>query len=160
MRPQREDSKIQTFTSDDVYMAGQSFAVRDALAQVLAGLDPLDLHEEDAAAIELVLAEVLNNIVEHAYSATPSKTKVQIKCELDADELSFTIHDWGLPMLDGQTPIGALPDNETDMDDLPEGGFGWYIIKRLTREISYKRDGDKNCLTLRIAIDGKRPALA
>ena len=155
MKSKRDGSKTQTFTSDQVNIAGRSFTVREALTRVFAGLDPLNLHQEDAATIELVLAEVLNNIVEHAYSASPSKTKVQIQCKLEADELSFTIHDWGLAMPDGQTPVGALPDHETDIDDLPEGGFGWHIIKRLTRDLSYIRDGNKNCLNLRIAINGQ-----
>ncbi len=43
------------------------FAVREALTAVLSGLDFLSLDLEESGAVELVLAEVLNNVVEHAY---------------------------------------------------------------------------------------------
>jgi serine/threonine-protein kinase RsbW len=32
-------------------------------------------------------------------------------------------------------------------DDLPEGGFGWYLIRTLARDVRYDRNGVTNCLT-------------
>ena len=43
------------------------FAARKALAKLLEGLSPLQLDSEDADSIKMVLAQVLNNIVEHLY---------------------------------------------------------------------------------------------
>ena len=42
-------------------------AVRKALKELLDGLSPLDLDIEEMGTVELVMAEALNNIVEHAY---------------------------------------------------------------------------------------------
>lgn len=42
-------------------------AVRKALKELLDGLAPLDLDIEEMGTVELVMAEALNNIVEHAY---------------------------------------------------------------------------------------------
>ena len=42
-------------------------AAREALEMLMAALDPLDLSLDDKGMIELVVAEILNNIVKHAY---------------------------------------------------------------------------------------------
>ena len=38
---------------------------------------------------------------------------------------------------------------------MPDGGFGWFLIKSLTEDIHFSRAGDKNKLTL---VVGVRPA--
>ena len=51
-----------------VSFSSDALAVRESLAHVLQHLACLELNEDDTAAFELVAAEVLNNIVEHAYA--------------------------------------------------------------------------------------------
>jgi serine/threonine-protein kinase RsbW len=38
-------------------------------------------------------------------------------------------------------------------DDLPEGGFGWFLIRELTKDLQYVRHEDQNRLTFSIPID-------
>ena len=35
-----------------------------------------------------------------------------------------------------------------DAAALPEGGFGWFLIRTLTKSLNYIRQNDENCLTL------------
>ena len=58
--------------------------------------------------------------------------------------------DAGAPM-----PNNTLP-NRTDHDlagpaaDLPEGGFGWFLIRDLAQDVEYRRAGAQNVLNLRL----------
>ena len=48
---------------------------------------------------------------------------------------------------------GARQATIVDVADLPEGGFGWYLIRTLTQELTYLRDGERNLLSMCIDVD-------
>lgn len=127
-------------------------AVRDALGQIMRGLAPLDLTAEDAIAVELVLAEALNNVAEHAYPAHHAEGPIQVTCDFDRGGLNVMVADEGLAMPDGQAPPGNPQAVDLDVQDLPEGGFGWFLIRDLTRDLTYTRIGQENRLCFRMAV--------
>ena len=55
-------------------------------------------------------------------------------------------------MPDGKLPIGQLSPLDVETRDLPEGGFGWFLIQHLAKDVTYCRAGDQNWLKLRLAI--------
>lgn len=126
--------------------------MRDALHKLLDGLRPLALDVEEAGTVELVMAEALNNIVEHAYPEGDPAGPIDISCEERSDGLVIMVKDRGRSMPDGRTPIGAQVDVNLPMHDMPEGGFGWFLIKDLAKDVTYRRVGDENHLTLRLAV--------
>jgi len=126
-------------------------AVRRALATVMDGLDTLGLDELEAGAVELVLAEVLNNVVEHAYGSG-AVGWIQVTCGHDPSGLRMTIRDRGAPMPDGQLPLQRLAEPRSVASDIPEGGFGWFIIRDLARDIEYRREDGVNILGFRMAV--------
>jgi serine/threonine-protein kinase RsbW len=128
-------------------------AVREALSAFLDALSPLDLDSDDTGTVELVLAEVLNNIVEHAYPPPDPSGPIRICCAPQPDGLVVRITDKGRAMPDGELPLGADAPLDMAIDDLPEGGFGWFLIRSLAQDISYTRVGDENHLVMRLAID-------
>ncbi len=107
---------------------------------------------DDASSVEIVLAEVLNNIVEHAYPADePGKIGLAVRRRNSA--LMFEITDKGRPMPKGRAPIGNHPMSEFCPDDaMPEGGYGWYLIREIVRDLVYDRRDDQNILLFRIRI--------
>jgi len=125
-------------------------AVREALAQIMKGLAPLDLTPEDAIAVELVLAEALNNVAEHAYPTHHAQGPIQVTCDFEHGGLNVTVADRGLGMPDGQAPKGNPQPVDLDVQDLPEGGFGWFLIRDLTRDLTYTRIGRENRLRFRM----------
>ncbi len=131
-------------------------AVREALGGFIACLNPLQLDLEEISTVELVLAEALNNIVEHAYPVAMPDQPIRISCVHRRDGLWITISDKGHPMPDGQVPIGMAQDIDVDIMDMPEGGFGWFLIKDLAKDVSYCRKGQENCLDLRLAVAVRR----
>lgn len=127
-------------------------AARTALDHLLEGLSPLKLDTEEAGTVELVVAEALNNIVEHAYPEGKSDGPINIMCKHLPDGLHLTLVDHGLPMPDGRTPVGAPVDLDVDLMDMPEGGFGWFLIKDLAKDVYYERKEWENRLSFRLAV--------
>jgi serine/threonine-protein kinase RsbW len=125
-------------------------AVRKALRRVMTRIAPLNMDVEELNTVELVLAEVLNNIVEHAYPSEAEVGLIHIFGRQKPNGLHVRIVDRGRPMPDGRMPLGAAPS--LDLTDLPEGGFGWFMIQDLAKDVQYRREGDRNVLTLRLPV--------
>lgn len=103
------------------------------------------LSQDRRGSAELVLAEVLNNVAEHAYPQATGPVSVSIG-RTDKG-LRFVIVDQGLPMPDGVLPTGELPASFVGpLAALPEGGFGWHLIRSLTTDLSYSRANGCNHL--------------
>lgn len=155
MSPAIEEGQAETsFSPVEIFLDGCPEAVRSALAELLSALAPLALDIEETSSIELVLAEALNNIVEHAYQAGAETTggPIQISCTHHADGLHLRILDRGRAMPSGIPPLGQAQPTAVAIADLPESGFGWFLIKDLAKDVRYRRIGEQNQLDLRLAV--------
>ena len=123
-------------------------AVRQALGALFDRLMAGSITEEARVTAQIVLAEALNNIVEHAYAQ--SKGDIEVSIEICPGGLTCRIMDAGLPMPGGELPAGQLATLAPE-DDLPEGGYGWYLIRTLSQDLNYRREGERNLLTFRIS---------
>jgi serine/threonine-protein kinase RsbW len=130
-------------------------AVRAGLKRILA-LPPLSgLPPNGRSTAELVLAEVLNNVVEHAYASADHSGSITITLSAGAAGVDCLIVDQGLAMPGGVLPQGRLPGGpDTALQDLPEGGFGWHLIRTLTLDLTYVRNGGDNRLSLTLPHNG------
>lgn len=107
---------------------------------------PNPVHPDTTPVFELVLAEVLNNIVEHALAGQPDG-RIDIDIAAAPSGLTCCIRDNGRAMPGGVLPSGELPDICVDLADMPEGGFGWHLIRSLTSDLTYRRSADGNALS-------------
>lgn len=123
-------------------------AVRQALITLFQHLMTGRMSADARDTAQIVLAEALNNIVEHAYAQAPGEIEVTI--DVSSLGLTFRIMDAGLPLPGGALPKGQLPPMRPE-DELPEGGFGWHLIRTLSQDLHYRREGERNFLTFRIA---------
>jgi serine/threonine-protein kinase RsbW len=123
-------------------------AVRTALARLLSAAPLHALTEDDRGTVELVLAEVLNNVVEHAYAGASGPVEVGL-CATPHG-LACRIVDQGLAMPGGALPEGRLP--AAAPSELPEGGFGWHLIRSLTADLTYARCAGQNRLSFLIPL--------
>jgi serine/threonine-protein kinase RsbW len=120
-------------------------AVRDALAALMAGPILAEVSEDERGTAELVLAEAMNNIVEHSYADTGCG-EITLTLWQSEGEVACRITDRGAAMPDEMLPVGALADHQ-EAAELPEGGFGWFLIRTLSRDLRYARLGTLNELT-------------
>lgn len=129
---------------------GSSHAVGEALGRMRAHVKGHGLAPEHVDAVEIVLAEVLNNIVEHGYRADGSSL-ISMTVTARKNGVDCVVCDRGLGMPDGKIPCPRRFDAEMkDMDDLPEGGFGWGLIHDLASDLRYTREGKENRLSFTI----------
>ncbi len=120
---------------------------RTALCSIMADIRSRELAEEQVAAVEIALAEVVNNVVEHAYSGIPPG-EIQVEFGFCSGALRIGVSDHGNPLPDGKLPEGNPADVSGPLDEMPEGGFGWFMIRTLAREIHYIRENGCNHLEL------------
>lgn len=132
-------------------LQADSFAVRDALAIVVETLEKSDLSTEELGSVELVLAEALNNIVEHAYRRREDG-EIQLWWTLGRTGLHVRIADTGRQMPDGWVPLMMSRDAADHAALVPEGGFGWFLIAGLAHNVVYRREKNVNTLTFRMVV--------
>lgn len=131
---------------------GTPDTVRDILGDLRQHLSGLGLSQDSCGTVEIVMAEALNNIVEHAY-APHWEGPLWLSGALKDGVLTLNTRDTGHPMPGLDVPQGSLPDASGPLDTLPEGGFGWYLIHDLTESLSYRHEDGENRLTLTFAIN-------
>lgn len=95
--------------------------------------------------VQIVLAEALNNIAEHAYGRV-ALGAVSVTVARHGNDLCIDIADWGRPIVEQAVhdTTGPAPD------DLAEGGYGRFLIQALSSEARYSRSGGRNNLFLRL----------
>lgn len=142
-----DDGRTRDVSAQTVHLCIPALpdAVRRALRQLDQATAAAGLSADARSSAEVVLAEVLNNIVEHAYSGRSGD--IQITFSPGRRGGHFQVVDDGLPMPGGFLPAGLLPTLE---GEVPEGGFGWHLIRSLAEDITYRREGGKNLLGFRL----------
>ncbi len=128
--------------------------VRRWVQNTVDALEATGTSADDLSSVEIVLAEAMNNVVEHAYP-DGRDGKIRLVAKRRNDALMVEIRDRGRPMPQGRAPLGNHPMAEFHQDDpMPEGGFGWYLIREIVRDLVYDRQDDENMLLFRIKLTG------
>lgn len=127
-------------------------AVRSALKQLATELSELGVGPDDVGSAEVVLGEVLNNIVEHAYGElVPGRIVVSLTQR--KTYLRFLVVDEGRALPLEEVPHGVLPKLDGPLEAMPEGGFGWYLVQKLATDLTYQRKEGRNELAFSILYD-------
>lgn len=98
--------------------------------------------EDQRYCLNLALAEGFSNAVRHAHQDLPPATPIDIDVSLWDDRMEIRIWDWGKPF---------NPDvvEEPSPGTLQEGGYGWFLLRRLANKVVYERYQDRrNCLLI------------
>lgn len=122
-------------------------AVSDALVALRTTIRTVSAPARADGMWELVLAEIGNNIVEHACTGRAGET-FDLSIWVEGAQLTARFSDRGIPMPGLTTPDTPLPQAET----LPEGGFGWPLIHALCDAVHYRHAGGRNILTVAIPL--------
>ncbi len=137
IKPQGRGPAFQTVMEPDF------LAVRNTSLKIDNHLAAHQLPADDHQNCSIALTEALNNIVEHGFANLDSG-EIRIALTVGVTTIRAVLTDDGRAMPGFQLPEGAAPDPI----DLPEGGFGWFMIKSLSRSQTYERCGEMNVLTL------------
>ncbi len=99
--------------------------------------------------LRLCLAEALNNIVEHAYDGAEGKP-IYADVRFKPESYEIMLIDEGKPMPGGNAPSGEVDYDLDDFEALPEGGFGWMLIRTQMDAVEYERRDGCNVLRLEL----------
>lgn len=94
--------------------------------------------------INLALDEVFTNVVNYGIEDEPGQS-VRFSFYHRGDSIEIVVCDNGRAF---DPTRAAAPDLNLPLDEQPIGGLGIFLIRQYTDSISYKRDGDRNILTL------------
>ncbi len=92
----------------------------------------------------IVFDELLSNIISYGYNDS-NEHIIEMGIELKSERLIITITDDGIPFNPFQKDP---PDTMLSVDERSIGGLGIHIVKNLMDEYGYKRNADKNIITL------------
>lgn len=135
--------------------AADETAVRAALITVDTILADAGATHDLRTRTQIALAEACNNIVEHAYKPLPDGRDGRITLDIsgDAGGLQITLRDRGRAMPEGPLPGRVLPRiDPSNPANLPEGGFGWPLLREMTRALSISRRNGQNILRFRLLL--------
>lgn len=136
---------------DEVFPADFRW-VRRWIQKTIDRLTASGVSGDEASSVEIVLAEALNNVVEHAYPPNKPGT-IRLVVRRRNNSLMFEVSDKGRPMPKGRAPIGNHPMTEFNPNDaMPEGGYGWFLIREIVHDLVYDRRNDENILLFRIRV--------
>lgn len=96
--------------------------------------------------LNLALAEGFSNAVRHAHKELPPETLIEIELSIRDKQIEIRIWDRGKPF---------NPDliEEPLPGTLCEGGYGWFLLRRLADRVVYERCQDgRNCLLISSSI--------
>ena len=94
--------------------------------------------------VNLVLEELGLNIMSYGYDEGLHEFEIALTSE--ADVLRIEVTDDGRPF----DPLNEAPEPDLDasVDDRQVGGLGIHLVRTMVDEMSYRREQDKNHLTL------------
>lgn len=103
------------------------------------------LSSETVFNLQLALEECVSNVIMYAYPPDERHT-IRVTGELQDPDLVFTIEDTGIPFDPTQV---SEADTSLSAEDRPIGGLGIFLVRQLMDSMTYRREADKNLLTLR-----------
>ncbi|MBD0336538.1 MAG: anti-sigma regulatory factor [Cyanobacteria bacterium Co-bin13] len=92
--------------------------------------------------LTIALTEGFTNAVRHAHAELPPDTTIDIDLSFARDRIEIRIWDHG-------QPFNPEELQEPEPGALLEGGYGWFLLRRLADRVTYQRVKDgRNCLSI------------
>lgn len=123
-------------------------AVSDSIPKVTdwmeTELQALACPQKSMMQIAVAIDELVTNIVSYAYPDQPGEFSVKLECDDGMATITFT--DSGIPYDPLQKPD---PDVTLPADQRKAGGLGIFLVKKLMDSMEYRREGERNIVTIR-----------
>lgn len=94
--------------------------------------------------VNLALEELVINIMDYGFAEGDHDIDITVISE--DHRLTIEIADSGKPFDPLQD--APVPDVDAPMEERPIGGLGIYLVRNMMDDMQYRREGDRNYLTL------------
>jgi serine/threonine-protein kinase RsbW len=95
--------------------------------------------------VETGVVEAVNNVIKHAYKNRKGHD-VEVIVSLFLDRITFQVCDTGTAM--EPKKVSKMDFDPDNLEELPEGGMGLYVIDSVMDKVEYVRAGEKNILVM------------
>lgn len=126
--------------STDISVAPRHAALSGLLAALDEACRQLAIGEAEGLRLQLLAEELFINTVDHGRPDAESSC-VSLRLIRQQDDIVLHYEDRGMPFDPSSCALPAA------MPELP-GGMGIRLIRGLTREVRYRREGDRNVVEL------------
>jgi anti-sigma regulatory factor (Ser/Thr protein kinase) len=107
-------------------------------------LEPRALSSKLVYAVNLILEEILMNIIKYGYDDEDSH-EIEVQIGVEKEEIALTVIDDGKEF--NPLTIPGLARSKSAMDRLEEG-LGLQFVRHMRNAMEYRRQEDKNILTI------------
>ena len=115
--------------------------------KILAVLEELNADHKTAYKVRLALDELLTNVVSYAYEGKEGgEIEISYKIADDPRSITLSIADEGKAFNPLETKD---PDLALDVAERKIGGLGIFLVKNVMDEIDYRREDERNILTIK-----------
>ena len=104
------------------------------------GLAPNVVHD-----LNLALEEILTNIISYGYTDN-REHEIKVRLSVQPGEVKAEVEDDGQPFNPFDAPE---PDTTKSLQERTIGGLGIHLVRKLMDGLEYKRQGERNLLTIR-----------
>ena len=119
--------------------------LNEVLAFMDAELEAVDCPMKTQIALDIAVEEIFVNIAHYAYGAEGAGGAV-LQFEISPEEAMITFIDEGT----AYDPLAKEdPDITLSAEERPIGGLGIFMVKKSMDDVTYRREDDKNILTIR-----------
>ncbi len=119
--------------------------LNQVLACMDAELEAVDCPMKTQIALDIAVEEIFVNIAHYAYGAEGAGGAV-LQFEISPEEAMITFIDEGT----AYDPLAKEdPDITLSAEERPIGGLGIFMVKKSMDDVTYRREDDKNILTIR-----------
>jgi anti-sigma regulatory factor (Ser/Thr protein kinase) len=101
--------------------------------------------EDVSATMRLAVEEVVTNVIHHGTDPDNTHT-IAISFQWEQGEFTAIVADDGRPFDPLAHPV---PNTELPIEERPIGGLGVYMVRQLMDGLEYRRDGNRNILTMK-----------
>ena len=102
-----------------------------------------DVSSDAAYCVCLSLDEIVSNVIRHGYDH--DRHEILVHLALDDGQMTVVVEDEGRAFNPLEVPT---PDFDRTIEERGIGGLGIHIVRHMVDHLDYRREGNRNILTL------------
>jgi serine/threonine-protein kinase RsbW len=141
-------------------MSSLSLILRNHVSEIARLVDQIEVFGLEAGLpsdvtfrLTLALDETVSNVIRHGLR-DGAEHHISVHVQVADGMVTATVEDDGVAFDPNDAPA---PDLEVPIDQRAPGGLGVHLVKATMDEVRYRRDGDRNVLTLRTRVQSRDP---
>jgi serine/threonine-protein kinase RsbW len=139
-------------------MSSLSLILRNHVSEIRGLVDRVEAFGAEAGLpadvtfrLTLALDEAVSNVIRHGLTDGTDRP-ISVGVRVAGGMVTATVEDHGFPFDPNDAPA---PNLDAPIEERTPGGLGVHLVKATMDDVQYRRDGDRNVLTLRTRVQSR-----